>query len=124
MSDEWILTDGDPKWAPPDEIRRDFSLAAWDAQLVWSDGTLHDLTFALEDIVQLQHASPAEGHSDELFVLAAIQQLHLSVLQGHTPDHSDALVDLRSRLETELELRSEDPLARARRAAAAAQKQR
>lgn len=96
--------------------------------------TISTLTDQLEAHRELDIASGETGAAGLLAIrsereeqaralIAAIQQLHLSVLQEQKLDHSDALVDLRSRLEIELELRSDEPLARAHRAAAAAQKQ-
>jgi len=58
-----------------------------------------------------------EREEEARALLAAIQKLHLSTLQGQNIDSSDALNDLRSRLEAEVEVRSNDPTAHARHAA-------
>ena len=52
-------------------------------------------------------------------LIAAVQQLHLAVLQGQHDVETDALRALHARLSVEAELHGDDPRERARRAAAA-----
>ena len=81
---EWTITDGAPDWARPEDIEMYFSEAAWDGQLQWEDGALHDFTFSLEEIVQFQHAVPVEGNDDERFVVDTIVSLEIPALGLYT----------------------------------------
>jgi hypothetical protein len=77
LGPEWLIEEGAPDWALPEDIAMYFSEASWEYPLEWSDGTMYDLTFTLEEIVQFRHATKIESNDDDLFLIDAIVSVEL-----------------------------------------------
>ena len=77
LGPEWLIEDGAPDWALPEDIAMYFSEASWEYPLEWSDGTMYDLTFTLDEIVQFRHATKIESNDDDLFLIDAIVSVEL-----------------------------------------------